>query len=142
MFASWKEKLTRKKAKEKAIAESRRWKDNALLQDCLQAMRGNCTVAPMDMHEAAITAVNIALQENSWTQLDELIDIPDDFFADTLFIVWDDETLPVLKTPGFLADKCLPDVQAVSNQTFLMAETMDRIIWFDAHNRIRLYSIA
>lgn len=140
MFGNWKEKLAQKKAKSKAIAESRHWKKNALLHDCLQAMRGSCTVAPMDMHEAAITAANIALQEDIWTELPELIDIPEGF-SETVYIVWNEATLPVLRAPWVLVDENLNDVRAVAYETFLVAESMDRILWFDGHGRIMLYSI-
>lgn len=142
MFASWKEKLAQKKAKNRAISESQYWKDHPRLRSCLQAMRGSCTVAPMDMHEAAIAVVNIALREDNWTLLEEPINIPGDFFTDTVFLVWDDEKLPVLKAPWAMVEENLKDVSAVAGQTFLVAESMDRILWFDAHGRTRLYSIA
>ena len=142
MFESWKEKRTEKKAKDKAIRESQYWKTNALLQDCLQAMRGTCTVLPMDLHEAAETAVNIALREDIWTEVPELIDIPDTFLGETVYIIWDEATLPVLKAPWVMVDKNLHDIRCVCHHTFLVAETMDRIIWFDGLGRIKLYSIA
>ena len=53
MFTSWKEKRAEKKAKDKAIRESQYWKTNELLQNCLQSMRGSCTLAPVEMHEAS-----------------------------------------------------------------------------------------
>lgn len=142
MFANWKEKLAEKKAKNKFFEESQRWKNNPLLQDCLQAMRGSCTVAPMDMHEAAITAANIAIREDIWTAVEELGDIPADFFPGMVYIVWDEAHLPILKAPWALVSECFWDIEAVSFDTFLVAESMDRILWFDAHNQIRLYSIA
>ena len=142
MFESWKEKRAAKKAKDKAIRESQYWKTNALLQNCLQSMRGSCTLAPVEMHEAAIAAVNIALQEDTWTTLAEQSNIPEDFFDGMLYIVWDEAHLPVLKAVGKLVDENLYDVRCVNHHTFLMTETMDRIIWFDGLGRIKLYSIA
>ena len=141
MFAKWKEKRAEKKAKNDAIAKSQYWKDHALLRSCLQAMRGSCTLAPVELHEAAIAVVNIAMQEDNWNRLEELIDIPGDFFGNTVFIVWNDEKLPVLKAPWVLVEENLADVRTVADQTFLVSETMDRIIWFDRDGRIRLYSL-
>lgn len=141
MFAKWKEKRAEKKAKNDAIAKSQYWKDHALLRSCLQAMRGSCTLAPVELHEAAIAVVNIAMQEDNWNRLEELIDIPGDFFGNTVFIVWNDEKLPVLKAPWVLVEENLADVRAVADQTFLVSETLDRIIWFDRGGRIRLYSL-
>ena len=141
MFEKWKEKRAEKKAKNDAIAKSQYWKDHALLRSCLQAMRGSCTLAPVELHEAAIAVVNIAMQEDNWNRLEELIDIPGDFFGNTVFIVWNDEKLPVLKAPWVLVEENLADVRAVADQTFLVCETMDRIIWFDRDGRIRLYSL-
>ena len=138
MFAKWKEKRAEKKAKNDAIAKSQYWKDHALLRSCLQAMRGSCTLAPVELHEAAIAVVNIAMQEDNWILADE---IPADLLADTVFLVWDDEKLPVLKAPWVLVEENLTDVRAVADQTFLVSETLDRIIWFDRDGRIRLYSL-
>ena len=142
MFESWKEKRAEKKAKDKAIRESQYWKTNALLQDCLQSMRGSCTLAPVEMHEAAIAVVNIALREDTWTTLAEQSDIPEDFFDGMLYIVWDEAHLPVLKAVGKFVDENLYYVRCVNHHTFLMTETMDRIIWFDGLGKIKLYSIA
>lgn len=142
MLAALKQRMEQKKARAKAIAESRQWRTNPLLQDCLQAMRGSCTVIPAELHEAVEIAVNIALQEDTWTTLAEQSNIPEDFFDGMLYIVWDEAHLPVLKAVGKLVDKNLYDVCCVNHHTFLMTETMDRIIWFDGLGQIKLYSIA
>ena len=142
MLAALKQKMEEKKARARAIAESMGWRTNALLQECLQAMRGSCTVAPMELHEAAETAVNIALREDTWTTLEEVIDIPEDFFDGMLYIIWDEATLPVLRAIGKLVEENLYDVRCVNHHTFLVTETMDRILWFDGLGRIKWYSIA
>ena len=142
MLALLKRKMEERKARAKAVAESMGWRTDALLRECLQALRGSCTVVPMELHEAVETAVNIALREDTWTTLEERIDIPEDFFEGMLYIIWDKATLPVLKAPGLMADENLHDVRSVAPQTFLMSETMDRILWFDGEGRIHLYSIA
>ena len=142
MLAALKRKMEEKKARARAVAESMGWRTNALLQDCLQAMRGSCTVLPMELHEAAELSVNFALKEDTWTEVPELSDIPEGFLGETVFIIWDEATLPVLKAPWALVDENLHDVRCVCHHTFLVAETMDRIIWFDGLGRIKLYSIA
>lgn len=141
MLAKLKQKLEQKKSRNKAIAESQHWKQNALLRDCLQAMRGSCTVAPMELHEAVIAVVNIALREDHWTELEELIDIPADFLTGTVYIVWDEAKLPVLKAPWDMAGENLTDIRAVAFETFLVSETMDRIIHFGDRGGIRLYDV-
>ena len=142
MLAALKQKMEEKKARARAIAESMGWRTNALLQECLQAMRGSCTVAPMELHEAAETAVNIALKEDTWITLEELNDIPGDFYDGMLYIIWDEATLPVLRAIGKLVEENLYDVRCVNHHTFLVTETMDRILWFDGLGRIKWYSIA
>lgn len=142
MLALLKRKMEERKARAKTVAESMGWRTDALLRECLQALRGSCTVVPMELHEAVETAVNIALREDTWTTLEERIDIPEDFFEGMLYIIWDKATLPVLKAPGLMVDENLHDVRSVAPQTFLMSETMDRILWFDGEGRIHLYSIA
>ena len=139
MFAKWRQKREENRAKSKAIAESQYWKEHAPLRVCLQVMRGSCTVAPVEMHEAAIAAVNIAMQENSWTAAEA---VPDDFFTGQIFLVWDDEKLPVLTAPGALAEHCLTDLRAVADQTFLLSQSLERIVWFRRDGQIMLYSIA
>ena len=141
MFERWKEKREHTMARNKAILESKYWRENVLLRYCIELMRGSCTIAPMDMHEAAVAAVNIALTEDTWRTLEELIDIPEDFMTETVYIVWDDSKLPVLRAPWLLADKYLRDVQAVADRTFLVSEHLDRIISFDEEGKPMLYSI-
>ena len=73
---------------------------------------------------------------------EELIDLPGDFFPGMVYIVWDEAHLPILKAPWSAVKECFWDIEAVSFDTFLVAETMDRILWYDAHGRYQLYSIA
>ena len=141
MFEKWKEKREQTMARNKAILESRYWREHVLLRYCIDVMRGSCTVAPMAMHEAAVAAVNIALTEDTWRTLEELIDIPEDFMPEMICIVWDDPKLPVLRAPWLLVDKYLLDVQAVANRTFLVSEHLDRILSFDEEGKPMLYSI-
>jgi len=139
MLLNWKKRIEEKRAKNQAVAESQYWKTHPFLQQCLQAMRGSCTLASSELHEAAIAAVNIAFREGTWTSVTQL---PENFLSQTLYLVWDDEKIPVLKAPRHLTMENLSAVTAVAEKTFLVAETMDRIIWFDGHNQIKLYSIA
>lgn len=139
MFRTLKEKLAVRRQTGKAISDSQHWKRDERMQACLQAMRGSCTVAPMDLHEAAIAVVNIALREDHWTLVEE---IPEDFLPEVVYLVWDNEKLPVLKAWWELAQSHLEDVTAVSGQTFLVAQTMDRIVHMDNCGCIRIYSVA
>lgn len=139
MFNHWKRKQEEKKAMNEAIAQSRYWRTHPKLQSCLQAMRGSCTLASVELHEAAIAVVNIALREGTWTSAEQ---VPEQFLPQTLYLVWDDEKIPVLKAPRDLTMENLSAVTAVAEKTFLVSETMDRIIWFDEHDQFKLYSIA
>lgn len=141
MLAKLKQKLGQMKAQRKAVAESQYWKQNPLLRDCLQALRGCCTVVPMELHEAAITVVNIALREDTWTEVKELIDLPGEFLANPVYIVWDDAKLPVLQAHREMLDGHLTDIRAVASETFLVSESMDRIIHFCHSGSIRLYDV-
>ncbi len=139
MFERWKEKREQSKARNMAILESRYWREHAPLRHCIEVMRGSCTVAPMELHEAAVAVVNIALQEDTWTSTSQ---ISEQFLAQNIYIVWDNEKIPVLKAPRELAIENLPAITAVAAKTFLVSETLDRIIWLDANGHIQLYSIA
>ena len=138
MFEQWKRKREAKKAKDQAIAEAQYWKNHPRLRVCLQAMRGSCTLASQELHEAAIAVVNIALMEGAWEQAAA---VPTDFMEDAVFLVWNDEKLPVLKAPWDMARENLPEITAVAEKTFLVAETLDRIVWF-GDGSLKLYSIA
>jgi hypothetical protein len=138
MFEEWKRKREAKKAKDLAIAEAQYWKNHPRLRVCLQAMRGSCTLASQALHEAAIAVVNIALMEGAWETVEI---VPADFMEDMVFLVWDDEKLPVLKAPWGQVRENLDTVTAVAKQAFLVAQTLDRIIWFDAQSSIKIYTI-
>lgn len=141
MFEKWKERREERNARNKAIAESQYWREHIQLRHCIRLMQGCCTVAPWDLHEAAVAAANIALLEDTWQLAAELTDIPEDFPPEHVFLVWNDPKLPVLKAPWALAKQYLADVRAVAEQTFLVSEHLDRIIWFDRDSCIRLYSV-
>ena len=138
MFEEWKRKRAAKKAKDQAIAEAQYWKNHPRLRVCLQAMRGSCTLASQELHEAAIAVVNIALMEGAWETVDA---VQADFMEGAVFLVWNDEKLPVLKAPWDMAKENLPEITAVAEKTFLVAETLDRIVRF-GDGSMKLYSIA
>lgn len=138
MFMQWNRKRAAKRAKDQAIAEAQYWKNHPRLRVCLQAMRGSCTLASQELHEAAIAVVNIALMEGPWETVES---VPEDLPEDAVFLVWNDEKLPVLKAPWDLAKENLPKITAVAEKTFLVAETLDRIMWF-GDRTVKLYSIA
>lgn len=138
MFANWKQNLKSKKRRNKAVADSRHWKTHPPLQAFLQTMRGSCTVAPMDLHEALTAVVNIALAEDTWTQTPR---IPADFLPDTVYILWNDAFLPVLKADCRLLLQNPEHMTAVAGDTFLISDTMDRVVHF-SDGTLRLYSVA
>ena len=138
MLSALKHRLEAKKAKARAIAASGYWKNHAHLQECLQVLRGSCTVAPMELHEAAIAAVNIALQENTWIMAEK---IPVDFLPQTVYIVWNDAQLPVFQAILAPVLEILDDVTAVAPETYLVSETMTRIVRCDHWGKCQLYSI-
>ena len=137
MFAALKQKLLGTKQKNAAVAQSRHWKQDPALRDCLESMRGLCTVAPMELHEAMVAAVNIALTEENWNLTEQ---IPAYFLTQTVYIVWNDPLLPVLRTDREILLQNLEPVTAVVSQTFLVSESMDRIVHFH-QGTIRLYDL-
>ena len=139
MLRELKERMDAKRAKARAIEESKYWKGHPVMLACLQAMRGSCTLAPQELHEAAIAAVNIAIREGSWIHTQS---VPADFLSGVVYIVWADEKLPVLCAPWELAQQHLPVILSDQFDTLLVSETMERIIWFAVDGEKKLYSIA
>lgn len=137
MLSTLKRKLEEKKRQNRAVTESQHWKNHPQLQACFQEMRGSCTVAPMDLHEALVAVVNIALQEDIWTPA---MQVPEEFLPETVYIVWNDDHLPVLKADRPLLLQNLDHATAVASETFLISETMDRVIHF-SQGKIRIYSV-
>ena len=138
MFSALKRRFAEKKRLTKGISDSRHWKQHPHMQTCLQAMRGSCTVAPMELHEAVAAVVNIAMTEDNWFEVNK---IPVDFLAATVYIIWDDPLLPVLVADRQLLMENLTHVTAVSTEAFLVSQTMDRVAHFSG-GTLRLYSVA
>ena len=138
MLSALKQRLEAKKSRARAIAASGYWKTHAHLQESLQALRGSCTVAPMELHEAAIAAVNIALRENTWIQAGK---IPVNFLPQSVYIVWDAAQLPVFQAILAPVLEIMDDVTAVAPETYLVSETMTRIVRCDHWGKCQLYSI-
>ena len=142
MLSEWKRRRKEKKELVRAVAGAEYWKTHPLLGACIGSMRGSCTVAPMQMHEAVVAAVNIALRENCWTEWKDRSGLSKLFSEEPVYLLWDDESLPALMTPWASAVENLTTVLAVARQTFLVSQTMDRIIWFDMDGRVKSYVIA
>ena len=138
MFASLKKKLADRKRVKQAISDSQHWKNRPALQGCLQAMRGCCTVAPMELHEAVAAVVNIALTEDNWSSS---ASIPVNFLTQTVYVVWDDPLLPVLTADRALVLENLSHVTTVTENVFLVSQTMDRAVHLSS-GALRLYSVA
>ena len=138
MLSAIKHKLRSLQSRNKAIADSRHWKDHPALQTCLQTLRGSCTLAPMELHEAAITVVNIALAENTWVPA---VEIPVDFLSQRVYILWNDPLLPVFSAERDMVTANLDIVTAVASDTYFVSQTLDRVIHFGNGN-IRIYSVS
>lgn len=134
-----KRRMEEKKHKNQAFIQAQAWKKNTMLQECLTALRGSCTVAQAMNQEAAEAVVNIAARENTWTEAD---DIPPDFLAKDCYIIWDEAGLPTLFGSTFLVLEHLVDVTAVSFETYLVSADFDRIVHIDDLDHIRLYSVS
>lgn len=130
--------LKQKRDRSKAIADSQHWKNHPQLQNCLQTMRGRCTVVPIELHEALTAVVNIALMENTWTPGRQ---IPSDFLTETAYIIWNSPLLPVLRADREELLQNLVSVTAVESETFLISHTMDRVVRL-SQGQIHLYSVA
>ena len=130
--------LKKKRNRNRAIADSQHWKHHPQLQDFLQTMRGRCTVVPIATHEALTAVVNIALQENTWTQVWQ---IPSDFLTDTAYVIWNSPLLPVFQADREELIKNLVSLTAVEPETYLVCQTMDRVVRL-FKGEIRLYSVS
>lgn len=138
MFAFWKKKREQKKERDQGFHYARSWRENDTLQRCFNALRGSFTVAQAYHQEAVESTVAIALTENNWTETDS---IPADFLGEKCYIFWNDPTLPALLCFSAEVLENLGAVISVANETFLVSETMDRVI-HQKDGRYLLYSIA
>ena len=138
MLSALRRRLELKKQRSRAVSDSEHWKNHPRLQKCLQALRGDCALVSMELHEAAITVVNIALTEDTWSVIDR---IPADFLTPTVYIVWDAPLLPVLRADQNRLTACLDDVTAVAGNTYFVSKSLDRVVHFHS-GMIRLYSVS
>ena len=139
MFGFRKRKREEKKNLEEALRSAQEWKRDPHLQECLGALRGDCTVAPMELHEAITAVVNIAHREGCWTGAET---IPGDFFPEQVYLLWNKETLPAFRCRTDAALEQLERIRSVAEETYVIGGNMDRVVWFDGDGHIRLYSVA
>lgn len=133
-----KKRMEEKKHKNQAFIQAQRWKQNTMLQECLTALRGSCTVALAVNQEAVEAVVSIAMVEDHWMQTET---VPDNWLPEMSYIFWDESTLPMLYCVSSLALEHIDDVTAVAFETFLVSANMDRIIHYKDGRRY-LYSVA
>lgn len=123
--------------KGKTLEQTRKWRSNALFQDCLTALRGACTVVSSD-HQAACEAVVFDAQTGGSWKAAAMEDLNGQPLPDTVYILWDEPSLPVLRCPGPMAMEHIADVTAVSTETWLISESMEQIIHFTKDGTIRI----
>ena len=138
MLMRFRRALQSKKQRDQAVLDSRHWKNHPRLKICLEALRGSCTLAPMELHEAAITVVNIALGENTWASAGQ---IPPNFLPREVFVLWNDPLLPVFRAERDTLTANLAVVTAVASDTYFVSQTLDRVIHF-GDGKIRIYSVS
>lgn len=125
--------LKQNKPRGKTMEQSKTWKANALFQECLTTLRGQCTVAPSDLQAACEMAVFAAQTESAWRPISRP---GQDWAQGTLYILWDEPTLPVLRCPGHGVLAHLDTVCAVSNETWLIREDFTAVLRFSADGSI------
>lgn len=118
----------------------RGWESNTLLQECLEVLGNNKKIVSIEQQQQILDEFNIELprliKSDRKKNVQSIQDLLPQWMNRLVYIIWDEEKLPIIQTDFKTVSDYIDDIVAVSFETWIIATRMDRFIQFDARNRI------
>lgn len=140
MTEEQKARLIRLKEKNDAYVIEQRRKSNTMLRDCLDNLGNHwSSVTPEIQNRCVAVVESIHCRHIAEKQrIGSIDEIPISWIGDSIFIVWDEITLPVLSSTFHVARKFAQDILAVAFETWIISENMDKVVHFSHNGHIDL----
>ena len=137
MTEEQKKRLADLKENNRSFVLEQRRKQNALLQECLASLGPHCRTVDSDIERQCQRAVNAVYKQGLKPHpLDEM---PDGWSGKSVYLVWDEQTLPVLHCDFDAVRKAMDDVLAVSFETWFVSEGMDQVVFIHRSGDLELF---
>ena len=122
----------------------RKWKSNALLQECLEALGNNKKILSIKQQQQILDKFNIELPRlfgNEKKIVQSIQELSSRWMNRLVYIIWDEEELPIIQTDFESVTNYIDDIVAVAFETWIVVNSMDQFIQFDARNRITEFNL-
>ena len=122
----------------------RKWKSNALLQECLEVLGNNKKILSIEQQQQILDKFNIELPrliDNRKKSVQSIQELSSRWMNRLVYIIWDEEGLPIIQTDFESVTNYIDDIVAVAFETWIVVNSMDQFIQFDARNRITEFSL-
>lgn len=142
MTEEQRERLSKLKEKNNAFALEQRWKKNTMLQNCLKNLTGDWNFAATEIgvrcsHVIAST-INMG---NPPKKLNKIGEISSNLLGSTVYIVWEEATLPVVHCDFKAVMRVIQNVISVDFDTWILSENMKKMIHFSHNNEIEIFCV-
>lgn len=143
MTEEQKKRLAKLKVKNKDYVLAKQWEKNVMLQECLSSLNNQWTIADSDMSIMCFKAIaSFACRRIEPTkEIQTVNEITDIWIGQSIYIVWDEATLPVLKCDFQTVKKSIDDVLSVAFDTWILSEELDKMIHFSHNGRISIFQV-
>lgn len=130
------------KKNNQSVVEKREWKSNILLQEALASLGTKKEILETRDQKELLAEFNRKvkilfekedLERRNISSVEEFSSGLDEC---NVYIIWDEYSLPVVKTKLINIKKNLDDIVAVSFDTWIVTETFDRFIEFNHNGKI------
>ena len=122
----------------------REWKSNALLQECLETLENNKKILSIEEQRQILDKFNIELPKlikNRKKTVQSIQELSPQWMNRLVYIIWDEEKLPIIQTDFESVLKHIDDIVAVAFETCIVAKNMNQFIQFDDRNRITEFNL-
>ena len=126
MTEEQKKRLADLKENNRSFMLEQRRKQNGLLQECIASLGSHCRIVDADIERQCQRAVNAIYKQG--LKAHPLDEMPDAWSGKSVYLVWDEMTLPVLYCEFDAVRKAMDDVLAVNFKTWFVSEEMDQVV--------------
>lgn len=137
MTEEQKKRLADLKENNRSFVLEQRRKQNVLLQECITSLGPYCRIVDADIERQCQRAVNAIYEQG--LKAHPLDEIPNSWCGKSVYLVWDERTLPVLHCDFEAVRKAMDDVLAVSFETWFVSEGMDQVVFINRGGDMELF---
>lgn len=128
------------KSRNSNYVREKKWESNVLLQECLLTLGNNKKILALEQQKQILVRFNSVLprlmDSNRKKSVQSVRELLPQWGNNPVYIIWDEESLPIIKTDFESILVCIDDVIAVAFETWITTMEMNQFIQFSSRNKM------